>query len=135
MAEDVSTGLTVRAAGRRFGLTVGGAFLAFSVIALWRDHPTAVRVLGTLGAVLVISALFVPTALGPVERGWMAIAHAMSRVTTPIVMSVLFFVIITPIGLARRAFGRRGLAHAKHGESAWHPRADGKRRSDLNRQF
>ena len=39
-----------------------------------------------------LAALVVPTHLGPVQRAWMGLAHAISKVTTPIFMGVVFFV-------------------------------------------
>jgi hypothetical protein len=62
-------------------------------------------------------------------------AHVLSRVTTPIVLGAFFFLILTPIGLTRRAFGRKGLPRARPGRSMWTERADGFRRGDLKRQF
>jgi hypothetical protein len=134
MAKDLSAGLTA-AAGRKFGGTVGSAFVFLAAIALWRQHPSSARVLGALGAVLIVSALLVPTALGPVERAWMAMAHAISRVTNPIAIGLVFFGVMTPLGLARRAFGGRGLPRHTHGASAWRVRTEGRRRGDLTRQF
>ena len=53
MAERVPARLTA-AQGRRFGLTVGLAFLVLAGIAWWRGHPTSVLVLGSLGTLLVL---------------------------------------------------------------------------------
>ncbi len=134
MAKDVSAGLRA-AQGRRFGLTVGIAFLVLAGIAAWREHPLAWRVLGSLGTALIVAGALIPRALLPVERVWMQLAHLLSRVTTPIVMGILFFVIITPIGLVRRAFGRHALPRSRPGTSMWRVRAEGARRGDLTRQF
>ena len=41
----------------------------------------------------------------------MGLAHAISKVTTPIFMGVVYFVVITPIGfIRRRAFGSNPLS-------------------------
>ena len=92
MAARVPARLTA-AQGRKFGLTVGGAFLVFAGIAWWRGHPTTTMVLGSLGGGLALAGLVVPTMLGPVERAWMALAHAISKVTTPIVMGVMYLLV------------------------------------------
>ena len=134
MAKDVSAGLASRQ-GRRFGLTVGAAFLVFAGIALWRDHATSARVLAALGGTLVLLGVIAPRALLPVESAWMRLAHVLSRVTTPIILGAFYFLILTPIGLTRRAFGRRGLPRSRPGESMWTERAEGFRRGDLTRQF
>ena len=122
--------------GRRFGLTVGGAFLVFAGIAWWRGHPTLTTVLGGLGSVLALAGLVIPTYLGPVERAWMKLAHYISKVTTPIVMGVMYLLVLTPVGLLRRTFGGNPLVHASDGRGYWKARPEGKRRSlSLKRQF
>lgn len=132
MADRIPARLTT-AEGRKFGLTVGIAFLVFAAIALWRQRQTAEFVLGSLGAALVAGGLVVPTRLGPVQRAWMRLAHALSKVTTPIFMGVVYFVVLSPIGIVMRAMGKSPLARVKPGDSAWIVRE--KPSSDLRRQF
>jgi hypothetical protein len=134
MAAGVPARLTA-AQGRRFGLTVGGAFLVLAAIAWWRGHPTSTQVLGWLGAVLSAAGLLLPTWLGPVERAWMRLAHLISKVTTPIVMAVMYLLVLTPIGLLRRTFGGNPIVHSPHDESYWRPRPEGRRAGNLTRQF
>jgi len=135
MAEGIHARLTA-AQGRRFGLTLGAAFLVLAGILWWRDLSMASRLLAVAGAALAIAGLLVPTHLGPVERAWMALAHAISKVTTPIVMGLMYLLVVTPIGFLRRAFGGNPLVHAEHQKSYWHGRPEGARRSkNLARQF
>jgi hypothetical protein len=122
--------------GRRFGLTVGGAFLVLAAIGWWRGGGIMTVVFAGLGALLAIAGLVIPTHLGPVERAWMGLAHAISKVTTPIVMGVMYLVVLTPIGVIRRALGGNPLVHENHDGSFWKARPEGKRRSSsLERQF
>jgi hypothetical protein len=123
------------AQGRRFGLTVGGAFLVFAAIAWWRGHPIATVVLATPGGLLAAAGLLIPTHLGPVERGWMKLAHLISKVTTPIVMGVMYLLVLTPVGLLRRLFGGNPMVHQLSGASYWKPRPAGRRAGDITRQF
>lgn len=87
---------------RRFGLTVGGVFLLLGCVSWWRAHEVAPRVLWGLGAPLVSLGLVAPGLLGPVERAWMAMAEVLGRVNARIILTVLFFVVMTPFGLLRR---------------------------------
>jgi hypothetical protein len=124
------------AQGRRFGLTVGGAFVVLAGIAWWRGHPTVTAVLGGLGGVLALSGLVIPTQLGPVERAWMALARAISKVTTPVVMAVMYLIVLLPVGVLRRGLGGNPLVHAEQDHSYWRGRAAGARRSaSMRRQF
>ena len=134
MAAGVPARLTA-AQGRRFGLTVGIAFLVFAGIAWWRGHPTTTNVLGALGATLSLAGLIIPTLLGPVERAWMKLAHLISKVTTPIVMGVMYLVVLTPVGIIRRAMGGNPMVHAPKGNSYWQSRPQGKRAGNLVRQY
>jgi hypothetical protein len=69
-----------------------------------------------------------------VEKAWMALAHAISRVTTPIVMGELYMVVLTPIGILRRALGGNPMVHASSDRGFWkqHPAV---RPSGMRRQF
>lgn len=125
MAGGVPARLTPRrltaAEGRKFGLTVGLAFAAIGGVLQWRDKPTAAMVLLALGGALVLAGLLVPTSLGPVERAWMGLAHRISKVTTPIVMGVLYFLVMTPAGVLRRRMGSPFTAPRAPGASRWEP--------------
>ena len=134
MADRVSARLSA-AAGRKFAFTVGAAFAALGAFALWRQNAVLTTVFGTLAALLLLSGLVAPRALGPVERGWMALAHLMSKVTTPIFMGIVYLLVITPIGLLMSVAGRRPLRPVKGATTYWRSRAEGARRSDLTRQF
>ena len=135
MAARVPARLTARE-GRRFAFTVGAAFLALGGIGAWRGGGIATTVFLVAAVLLGAAGLVVPTYLGPVERAWMGLAHAISKVTTPIVMGVMYLVVLTPVGVLRRAFGGNPLVHRQRGEGYWQARPEGARRSrSLERQF
>lgn len=119
--------------GRSFAWTVGTAFLALAAVAWWRSRPLAYVVLGALGAVLWVAGLAVPGRLGPLKATWMRLAHAISLVTTPVFLGVVFFLVIAPIGLVMRLSGRSPIRHQPVESSFWFRRTD--ESSDLRRQF
>jgi hypothetical protein len=124
------------AAGRRFGLTVGCAFLVLAALLWWRTHVEAALALGLPGAALALAGLAVPTRLGPVERAWMRLAHALSRITTPIVMAAMYFGVITPSAILVRAFRGNPLAHTDSSAGFWKERPpDARRSKSMERQF
>jgi hypothetical protein len=130
----MESGAKTRRELRKFGLTVGIAFGALSAIFLWRGHETPAAVLGSIGAILVLGGVIAPGALRPLERVWMGLAHILSKVTTPIFLGIVYFVVFTPVGLIRRTIGRHPLEHDAKDESFWHDRGDSPR-GDLERQF
>ena len=124
--------------GRKFGLTVGIAFAVIALISLWRHHSTAPKIFGVIAAALIAAALLVPRSLQTVERLWMLLAHAISRVTTPIFMGIVYFVVLTPMGILRRTFGSNPMVHKAEAGSFWIARPPGdreKQRLGMERQF
>ncbi len=125
-----------RAEGRKFGLTLGGAFLVITAILWWRGRQGAVPYTGGLSALLILAGLLVPTLLGPVNRAWMGLAHLLSKVTTPIFMGVVYFVVLTPIGLGMRLAGRRPMVHKAGDMGFWFDRGTAKPEpARMERQF
>jgi saxitoxin biosynthesis operon SxtJ-like protein len=110
---------------RRFGLTVGGIFLLLGGVSRWRGHVYPPLVFWVLGTLLVVPGLLVPTVLEPVRRGWMRFGMAIGEVNGRIILTVMFFLVIAPLGFVLRAFVRdpldRSLADRK--ASNWIKRA------------
>jgi hypothetical protein len=133
LAQPIPARLTARE-GRRFAFPVGIAFGVLSGIALWRGHPITASTLVSLAGALLFAGLLIPARLGPVQRAWMALAKAISRVTTPVFLGVLYFLVLAPAGFIRRTVARNPLVHRDSGDSYWYGR-EGGGRSDLRRQF
>lgn len=122
--------------GRRFAFPVGIAFLLLAGVVLWRGHTSVASALGIISGLLLLAGLLIPSRLGPVYRGWMKFALLLSKVTTPIFMGIIFFLVMAPIGLLMRILGRNPVVRQEVDGSFWIPRHEGpKRRSDLTRQF
>ena len=122
------------AEGRKFGLTVGTALAVLGGLLMWRQHDQVAAALLVLAGLLVGAALFVPTRLGPVERAWMGMALAISKVTTPIFMAAVYYLVLTPVGLVLRTVGTNPLRrHRSHGTN-WVEHEPGEHGS-LRRQF
>ena len=123
-----------RAEGRKFGVSVGLAFCALAALVWWRGNAPVSQGLAGVGTLLILSGALIPDRLGPVERGWMRLAHAISKVTTPVFMSLVYFAVIAPVGFLRRTFGSNPLKHAPRGGSYW-VSLSSEQRSSLERQF
>lgn len=135
MAARVPARLTP-AEGRKFGLTVGVAFLVLAAVLVWRGHLPVATALGVIGALLALAGLAMPTRLGPVFKAWMGLAHAISKVTTPIFMGLVYFGVVTPTGLIMRAVGKNPIERTEVEGGFWVPRPPGERRShSMERQF
>jgi hypothetical protein len=123
--------------GRKFGLSVGFAFLLIGgILYFWRGHITVPAVFAALGAPLVLAGLIIPGKLGPVYRAWMGFALVLSKITTPIFMGITFFLVIGPVALVMRLMGRNPMTRKEADGTYWVSRAEGPtRQSNLKRQF
>jgi hypothetical protein len=122
--------------GRKFAFPVGIAFGVLAGIVTWRGHSTPAVVFASLSGLLLLAGLIMPGKLGPVYRAWMGFALAISKVTTPIFMGVVYFLVIAPVGLVMRVLGRNPVAHESIKGSYFVVRETGAaRRSNLTRQF
>jgi hypothetical protein len=96
---------------REFGLVTGAIvivlFAGFFPWLLERGIPVWPFV---VGGVLIVWGLVHPPSLGPVFRGWMKFGLLMSKVTTPIIMTLIFAVVIVPVALIFRTVARDPMA-------------------------
>ena len=107
--------------------------MAMAALLWWRAHERLAVVPGVIGAALLLAAMVAPAHLGPVERAWMRMALAISSITTPIVLGVVYYLVVTPFGVVRRTFGGNPLKHEPAKGTHWVARETP--RGDLERQF
>ncbi|MFT3712987.1 MAG: SxtJ family membrane protein [Archangium sp.] len=77
-----------------------------------------------IGAVPLVLTPITPISIA-LYRGWMALGRLLSRVTTPVLMLIIYALVITPVALLSRLFGRDPLRlrPPKNATSYWEPRA------------
>lgn len=105
VVEDIKRIKSGRSELRKFGLTVGAAFCILGALFLWRGKAVYPYLFGIGGAVFVLG-LAVPAVLKPLQKAWMALAIVLGWIMTRVILSILFFVMVTPIGLVSRLFGK-----------------------------
>ena len=78
--------------------------VVFTVIALWPLlHGNGVRFWALVVAAVFLAVAFLrPQVLRPLNRLWFKFGMLLSMIISPIVMGIIFFVTVTPIGLIRR---------------------------------
>ena len=122
---------------RKFGLMVGGVFATLGLLFLWRHKGYYPYCLWP-GVVLVLFGLVLPRALKWVYIAWMSVAFVLGFVMAHVILTLLFFLVITPIGWIARLFGKDflGLKLDRTAASYWIPH-ERKRRSpaEYERQF
>ncbi|HTC24745.1 MAG TPA: SxtJ family membrane protein, partial [Gemmatimonadales bacterium] len=90
---------------RALGLVLGGALGLIGLLPLLRGHGARWWALGLAGAFFLASATR-PVILGPLNRLWHRLGLLLHSVVSPVVLGLLFFTTVTPIGLLMRGLGR-----------------------------
>ncbi len=123
---------------RSFGLTMGVVAGLLGGLFLWRDKDHYLYFLAVSGVFFALG-LFLPNLLKPLHKVWMSLAVVMGWVMTRLILFVLFFLVVTPLGLLARLLNRdllRLKIDKNSGGSYWIPaRKEKVKKSDYERQF
>jgi hypothetical protein len=123
---------------RRFGLVVGGVFAALG-LAMWARGKGHFPWFLAPGMVLLALGAALPKALKPVYIAWMGLALALGFVVSHVVLTVFFFLVITPVGWVASLLGKDFLRRKldRQAPTYWLPRARPKTKtpSEYERQY
>ena len=90
---------------RKFGLWVGGVFVGIGLLYLLRHRPVYPWFLAP-GVFLMVFGLAAPRLLKLIYVVWMTLAMVMGFVVSHVILTLFFFLVITPIGLIARLAGK-----------------------------
>jgi hypothetical protein len=122
---------------RKFGLMVGSVFLALGLWFVFRHKPWH-GWFWLPGSLLVLLGALAPRALKLVYLGWMGLAITLGLVVSTVLLTVFFYLVVTPIGLGARLAGKDFLARKwSDGNSYWlvRPASPPKQPSEYEQQF
>ena len=90
---------------RQFGFLFTFVFALVAFWPLWPLTAPNLYWLGGAGAWLA-AALIYPKGLNPLYKGWIAFGHVLGWINARIILGIVFFVVVMPIGLVMRLFGK-----------------------------
>ena len=91
---------------RKFGFVMAAAFGIFGLLFLWREKPIWYYLIGLSGFFL-FAGLIYPRILQPIEWAWMKMAQFIGSIMTRVILTLTFFIVITPLGLLMRIFAKK----------------------------
>ena len=90
---------------RQFGIVLGLILGVFGGIYFLKGHQTAYLRFLSVAVIILVAGIFVPRVLRPVYAVFIKIARVIGWVNTRILLFLIYFLILTPIGFIRRLFG------------------------------
>ena len=93
---------------RKFGIIVGTVLLIIAGLLFWKEKESFQLFL-VIGTVLFLAGIAIPFTLKPIYWVWMTFATILGWFMTRVILCLLFYAVITPIGLIARSIGKQFL--------------------------
>jgi hypothetical protein len=90
---------------RSFGFVFAGFFTLLAAYGWWQESERWPISLGIAG-VFLLAALLRPRILAPLNRLWAKLGHVMGMIVSPLVLGLIFFAVMAPLGLLMRLLGK-----------------------------
>lgn len=99
---------------QKFGIFFGGFFAAASLWGLFKDYSFYFVLLFAIASgIFLFLTLIAPQTLTLPNQLWFALGELLGKVTSPLILSIIFFGMIAPVGVIGKWFGRDVLALKK----------------------
>ena len=125
MFEEIKSIKSEKSDLRNFGFFIGGVLLIISGFLFWKEKESF-QIFIAISITLFFTAIAIPVVLKPVYWIWMIFAIILGWIMTRLILSLLFYVVFTSIGLTSRLFGKQFLElhWDKSKESYWNFRTN-----------
>ena len=120
MLEEIKNIKSEKSDLRNFGFIIGIVLLIISGLLFWKENGSF-QIFLIVGITFLLTAVTIPVVLKSVYWIWMIFAVILGWFMTRVILSFVFYIIITPIGLTLRLFGKQflELRWDKSKESYW----------------
>ena len=118
---------------RNFGIVF---FIVFLIISLWPLlNQSEIRIWSLiLSTIFLILGLINSNLLSPLNKAWFKFGIILGNFVSPIVMSVVFFLVVTPTGIIMRLLGKDLLNLKKNTKETYWVKKDNSN-NNLKNQF
>lgn len=120
---------------RKFGLITGSIFIIMGVFPFLKGKHLNLPLI-VIASLLVLLSIVTPNLLSPVYKVWMKIGKILGRINSFLILSIIFYLVITPVGFIYRIFKADSKKFTyKSGNSYWIKRLQGNPKEDMKRLF
>ena len=109
-----------KSSNRSFGILFFLIFLGFGLWPLTKELSPNIYLI-IISVVFLVLGLLNSKLLSPLNEIWIKFGEILGRIIAPLIMALVYFLILTPISLLVRAFGKDllGLKYSKQQNSYW----------------
>jgi hypothetical protein len=104
---------------RSFGISVGIVLCAIALLLAWRGRIGRAEITGGIGAVLLFLGLTYPPLLKYPSAVWWKFSRVLGYINARVLLSIVFFLVLTPLGLFWRITGKDPLTRRRRGWKGW----------------
>jgi hypothetical protein len=115
---------------KSFGVSVGIVLLGIAGFLVWRERLPTAQIVGGIGAVLLLLGLVQPRLLKWPSAAWWRFAIILGWINARVILTVVFTIVFSPLGLLWRLIGNDPLARKRSNWPGWSPYPARYRKSD-----
>ena len=93
---------------RKFGITVGLVILLIGIIFFLFGKESSYY-FGIVGLILILFGIIFPIILKPLNKIWMTLALIIGWFMSRVILIILFYLVLTPVGLIAKLSGKHFL--------------------------
>jgi Saxitoxin biosynthesis operon protein SxtJ len=93
---------------RKFGITIGSALVVFAVVFYFLGKSYYLY-FGSAGLVLIAAGILFPVILKPLNKIWMSLAVVLGWLSSRIILTIVFYLVLTPISIIAKISGKKFL--------------------------
>ena len=119
---------------RSFGLLFSAIFAGFGLWPLIKGENVIIYLI-IISLTFLLLGLLNSKILSPINKAWIKFGEFLGAIIAPVIMAIVYFVVLTPISLLVRIFGKDliGLKYSKKNDTYWIKRK--KRIGSMKKQF
>src|SRR5262245_22366911 len=88
----------------RTALVVAAVLMLLSGFNLYRGRTMSAEIMGAVAGILAVIGLAIPGLAIQFHRGWMGLAAVLGFINSRILLTIIYFIAVTPIGLLCKLF-------------------------------
>ncbi|HTL48581.1 MAG TPA: SxtJ family membrane protein [Verrucomicrobiae bacterium] len=123
---------------KEFGRLVGGIFAVLGAFVVWRGHhPETGKVFLAVSVLLLVPGFAFPSVLKIPYRLWMGLALVIGAVMSRVILTLVFFLVLTPLSLLAKLRKEHllDLVYSKDKETYWEKKENAENPQSYERQY